>query len=73
MAEYVSLEGDRLDLVVWDHYGGDPARVGSLVVIVLEANRGLADYGPVLPAGVRIVLPEVASTPASRPTVNIWD
>jgi phage tail protein X len=73
MASYVTLEGDRLDLVVWDHYQGDPARLPALVVIVLEANRGLAAHGPILPAGVTITLPEVEATPASAPTVRLWD
>jgi phage tail protein X len=40
---------------------------------VLEANRGLADFGPILPAGVTITLPDLAVAPASAQTVRFWD
>jgi phage tail protein X len=66
---YTTREGDRLDLICWDHYGGTFGFVES----VLDANRGLADYGPILPAGVVIVLPEIAVAPSTTPTVRIWD
>ena len=39
---------------------------------VLEANTGLADNGPILPAGIRITLPEVAA-PAMTQGVKLWD
>lgn len=66
---YVTQEGDRLDLICWDTYG----QTYGYVEAVLEANRGLADYGPILPAGVTIVLPDLAPAPAAKPTTRIWD
>nr|WP_249114318.1 tail protein X [Vibrio parahaemolyticus] len=35
-------------------------------------NPGLEQYGPVLPAGVEIKLPEL-SAPAPAKVVNVWD
>lgn len=64
---YVTKDGDMLDALCWKHYG-----VESAVVTVLEANPGLADYGPVLPAGIVIALPDQASS-TTEPTVKLWD
>lgn len=53
---YQSKDGDVVDWIAWKHYG----RVdGGCVEAVLEANRHLAEYGPVLPAGLTIALPEI--------------
>lgn len=65
MTTYRSKLGDMLDAIVWQYYGRTDNR---LVEIVLEANRGLADYGPELPAGVSIILPE---PPAEEPTDRV--
>jgi len=37
-----------------------------------DLNPNLEQYGPVLPAGIEIVLPEL-STPTSVKVVNIWN
>lgn len=63
-----SESGDSVDRIVWAHYGRTSSR---LVERVLEANPGLADRGPVLPAGVRILLP-VFDDPARVETVRLW-
>jgi phage tail protein X len=42
--------------VAWKHYG---TLKGQITEQVLAANPGLADYGPILPAGVTITLPDV--------------
>ena len=64
-----TLEGDFLDELVVQHYGVEAAS-GALSV-VLEANPGLAARGPVLPAGVEIVLPDLA--PADSGVLRLWD
>ena len=64
-----TLEGDTVDLVLWRHRGGT-ARVTEQV---LELNPGLADHGPLLPAGVAIALPPVALPVTQRETVKLWD
>lgn len=68
MLVYVTREGDTADWIAWRHYG----RVDS-VDAILEANPGLADYGPVLPAGVEVVLPEVEQPSTTVRGVRLWD
>jgi len=70
MAEtYVTSDGDQVDAIAAAYYGS----TSNLVVEqVLEANPGLSDYGPVLPAGLRMTLPDIAS-PAQQQGVRLWD
>ena len=66
---YLTRQNDVLDDVVFRFYGDTDRRI---VETVLEANRGLADHGPVLPAGVSIELPE--REPAATETLTrLWD
>jgi phage tail protein X len=60
-AIYTTRDNDVLDEVVWRYYGRQD---NGLAESVLEANRGLADYGQELPAGLEIVMP---ATPAPEP------
>jgi len=64
-ATYQTRTGDVLDDIVNRYYGRND---NGTVELVLEANRGLADNGPVLPAGLTITLPDA---PASEPTDRI--
>ena len=66
---YRSKEGETVDEIVWRHYGNT---VAGALEIVLEANHGLADAGPVLPLGTRITLPEI-ETPKEAEAVRLWD
>lgn len=67
--KYTTREGDTADLIAWKHYG---RLEGRMVERLLEANPGLADYGPILPAGVIVQLPEVA--PQDKVDgVRLWD
>ncbi|QSB03232.1 tail protein X [Methylomonas sp. EFPC1] len=68
MTQYRSKAGDVLDAICYKHYAARPGATEA----VLEANRGLADIGPVLPAGVIIELPELAPV-APAATVRLWD
>ncbi|WP_459900060.1 tail protein X [Desulfobaculum senezii] len=65
---YRTKDGDMVDAICQRHYG----RTAGVVESVLEANPDLADLGPVLDAGVVIVLPEL---PAPEPDegVSLWD
>lgn len=63
---YITKQGDILDDVVARYYGDTSNRV---VELVLEANRGLADHGPILPPNIEIELPArppIAKTPLKR-------
>ena len=55
MTYYRTVDGDVLDAICWRRYGEDGARQ---VPAVLAANPGLAERGPILPAGVTIALPD---------------
>jgi phage tail protein X len=38
-----------------------------------SANPGLAEYGPVLPSGVEILLPDFPAERKARSAVTMWD
>ena len=57
-----------VDRIVWQHYGRQNDRI---VETVLEENPGLSDYGPILPAGVRIKLPEIDQEQKTE-SVRLW-
>lgn len=38
-----------------------------------SANPGLAEYGPVLPSGVEILLPDFADEQDATTVVTVWD
>lgn len=66
MKTYRTLAGDMLDAVCKVELGSE-----AHVPAVLAANPRLADLGPVYPAGVVIVLPEVAA-PVAAGTIRLW-
>lgn len=68
MTQYRTKENDMLDAICQRYYG----KQSKAVEIVYEANRGLADYGPVLPAGLIIELPEIEAMETVAP-VRLWD
>ena len=69
MAVWITSEGDMVDDICERHYGPRPGAAEA----VLAANPGLADSGPVLPAGVRIELPELGDAPPASGAVRLWD
>lgn len=64
----VTREGDMLDLIAYRHYGYSSGAVEA----ILDANYGLADKPPSLPAGIVITLPDIAPAPVKTP-VRLWD
>ena len=69
MQTYITKGGDTADYIAWKYYGNQGA---GTVEALLDANKGLADRGPVLPAGLVINLPEI-TTPATTQGVKLWD
>lgn len=73
---YRTRDGDMIDLIAYRNYGNRP----SAVVAILERNRDirLSERAPLLPAGLQIVLPDVAAVPP-EPTPDpgaafvLWD
>jgi phage tail protein X len=66
-ATYITKDGDTVDYVAWRHYG---STAGGVVEAVLSANKDLAVYGPVLPTGIRVTLPEIKQP--SKQGVQLW-
>lgn len=69
MNEYTTKAGDTADSIAFAYYG---TLAGQAVEKLLAANPGLADRGPVLPAGVTVALP-VIETVTKAAGVSLWD
>ncbi|HYN76918.1 MAG TPA: tail protein X [Lamprocystis sp. (in: g-proteobacteria)] len=71
MTTYRTRDDDVLDDLCWRHYGTQ----SGPVEVVLDANPGLADLGPIYPAGVLIILPDLPAqtAPVASPPVRLWD
>jgi phage tail protein X len=66
---YTTKDGDVVDALAYSYYGTLDGRV---VEQLLAANKGLSDYGPILPAGVVITLPDI-TTDSTNQAVRLWD
>lgn len=68
MQTYMTSDGDTVDYVAWKYYDTQNGRV---VEQLLDANPGLADLGPSLPAGVLIIMPDITPELAAQ-GVRLW-
>lgn len=78
---YRTRDRDVLDAICAQHYGtnvSNPRRRGALtwpdrglVEAVFLANPGLAERGPVLPAGIDLTLPDPPAR-AEAARVQLW-
>jgi phage tail protein X len=48
----IAEQGDSVDLIAYRRYGSH-----GMEQAILDANPGLAAFGPIIPLGTRIVLP----------------
>lgn len=66
---YKTKEGDKLDRIVWRHYGVESPSLET----VLEANPGLAEliHEP-FEAGIEITLPEIAIDAVAKVS-RLWE
>ncbi|WP_065259226.1 tail protein X [Pseudomonas bananamidigenes] len=70
MRKVRSMAGDSVNLLLYRETGrSDDAAEDAL----WQLNPTLAEHGPVLPAGVWVVLPELDSKPAAIKPVSAWD
>lgn len=65
---YLTSDGDTADYIAWKYYG---TQTGRVLEQLLQANPGLADRGPVLPAGLTITLPDIVLETAAQ-GVRLW-
>lgn len=71
MAQYQTKENDVLDYIAYKYYGDTNNRI---VEQILAVNVGLVDYGPILPEGLVITLPEqTETTVVTNDQVKLWD
>ena len=64
-----TIDGDMLDVICLNHYG----HAHRYVEAVLADNPGLADHGPVLSAGIIMVLPDLTELRHQEAAVRLWD
>ncbi|NBB33775.1 tail protein X [Pseudomonas sp. BC115LW] len=69
MPAVIANQGDTVDAICWRHYG----RTAGVTEDVLRANPGLAEYGPTLPQGLIVSMPDAQATAPQRQMVNLWD
>ncbi|BCR26616.1 tail protein X [Aquipseudomonas alcaligenes] len=69
MAAVIASQGDTVDAICWRYYG----RTAGVTELVLEANPGLADLGPIIPHGTPVTLPDAAPQAEQRQVLNLWD
>lgn len=70
MQTYQTSDGDTVDRIAYRHYG---SLEGQVVERVLLANPGLADQGPLLPAGLRVALPVLDAAVTAKTTGHkLW-
>ncbi|MCX4025155.1 tail protein X [Endozoicomonas sp. SM1973] len=62
---YRTKDGDTLDWICKQYYGDE-----AFVLQVLDANPRLVEQGPVLVAGINILLP--ALTPQNQTVEYLW-
>ena len=60
---------DTVDAICQRVYG----RTAGVTEQVLELNPGLAEFGPVLPHGTPVTLPDTTQQPQRTAAVQLWD
>ena len=70
MSDYITRDGDMIDWICWHHYDGEQS---GAVEAVYAANPSLSQYGPLLPAWLNIVLPELPKPVSTVKVVKLWD
>ena len=68
MQTYRTSDGDTMDYIAWKFY---ETLEGRVVEQLLDANQGIADLGPVLPAGVLVKMPDIAPQQQEQ-GVRLW-
>ncbi len=69
MRSMTTRQGDVVDQIALEVYG----RTAGATEAVLDANPVLAGLSARLPAGVVLVLPELAAQTVMKPMVRLWD
>ena len=63
---YRTIDGEMIDAIAARELGGE-----EFTVALYEANRGLAELGPVLPMGTLVTIPDLPK--ATEPAlIRLW-
>lgn len=68
-APVITKAGDMIDEIAYRTYGWRPGAIEA----ILEANPGLCEHPPLLPAGLVIEMPELPALSAAAPSIRLWD
>lgn len=68
MTSRITKDGDMVDLIAFEEYGTEAGRQA-----IWDANPGLADLGPVLPAGLVIEIPDWTPPEPETPPSTVRD
>lgn len=68
MREIRALQGETVDRICQRHYG----YTAGVTESVLQANPCLAEVGPVLPMGTKVLMPPVEER-STKTTIQLWD
>lgn len=63
-----SIQGETIDALCWRVFGVTQ----KMTEQVMELNRHLAEKGPILPVGTKVILPS-SITPPETTIVQLWD
>lgn len=66
---YVTIDGDMLDAIAHDFYGKHEKNTEMM----LAANGHVLEFGPVLPAGLRIKLPPRQANESPKAYRRLWE
>lgn len=68
---YITKAGDSVDWIAFRQYASSEH---EYIDAVIDANPGLADYGPTLPAGLSVILPstDTSSVKSTVNAVTLW-
>ncbi|MBL4860973.1 MAG: tail protein X [Acinetobacter sp.] len=69
MKTVYALQDDTVDAICWRNY----VRSSGVVEAVLEANPHLSAFGPFLPMGTKVQLPEIQTQQNKTQSIQLWD
>lgn len=68
--QYITKQGDTVDYIVWKQYGSTDNKIVEQILLV---NNGLAEAGPILPAGMTVIFPEIKPQQTKMAKVKLWE
>ncbi|ATP85859.1 tail protein X [Acinetobacter baumannii] len=69
MKEIYAIQNDTVDAICWREYG----RSTGVVERVLETNPHLSEFGPFIPMGTKVQLPDIPTPQNKVQSIQLWD